>query len=251
MFFCRLLVKFIFIQERGCKMALVKFGGGVIQMSGSLAGNTYARNRSGNYVRARTKPVNPKTSNQVLVRAIMQTLTARWSQTLTAGQRTAWNLYATSVSMKNKLGESIFLSGFNHYIRSNHWFARMGRTLVDDGPVIFELPETDPTMAITCSEGTQQVTMTFDDTLPWASEDDAMLVILQGDPQNFQRNFFDGPWRGRSAKVGAAGVPVTSPLDYASITVVSEGQRVWSKFRILRADGRLSEPFTANTFCAA
>ena len=232
-------------------MALVKYGGGVIQMSGSLAGNTFARNRYGNYVRARTKPVNPKSTNQVLVRAVMATLTARWSQTLTAVQRTAWNLYASSVSMSNKLGETIYLSGFNHYIRSNHWFARMARTLVDDGPVIFELPETDPTMSISISEATQQVTMTFDDTKPWCSEDDAMLVILQGDPQNPQRNFFDGPWRGRSAKVGASGVPVTSPLDYASITVASEGQRIWSKFRILRADGRLSNPFTASTFCAA
>ena len=232
-------------------MALVKYGGGIVQMSGSLAGNTFARNRSGNYVRARTKPVNPSTTNQVLVRAIMQTLTARWSQTLTAGQRTAWNLYASSVTMTNKLGESINLSGFNHYIRSNHWFARMGRTLVDDGPVIFELPETDPTISIAGSEVTQIVTMTFDDALPWCSEDDAMLVILQGDPQNPQINFFDGPWRGRSAKVGASGVPVTSPQEYASITVISELQRFWSKFRVLRADGRLSNPFTANTFCAA
>lgn len=232
-------------------MALVKYGGGIVQMSGSIAGNTHARNRAGNYVRARTKPVNPKSTNQVLVRAIVAMLSDRWAQTITANQRTAWNLYASSVAMKNKLGETMFLSGYNHYIRSNHWFARMSRTLVDDGPIVFELPAQDPTMSITGSEATQQVTMTFDDNLAWCSEDNAMLVILQGDPQNPQRNFFDGPWRGRSAKVGAAGVPLTSPLDYASITVISELQRFWSKFRILRADGRLSEPFTANTFCAA
>lgn len=232
-------------------MALVKYGGGIVQMSGSIAGNTFARNRYGNYVRSRTKPTNPNTAKQVLVRAIVQTLTARWSQTLNAAQRAAWNLYGSSVAMKNKLGETVFLTGFNHYIRSNHWFARMSRTLVDDGPVVFELPETDPTMSVSVSEATQQVTMTFDDGLPWCSEDDAMLVILQSQGQNPQRNFFGGPWTGRSAKVGAAGVPVTSPLDYASITVVSELQRVWVKFRILRADGRLSEPFTANTFCLA
>jgi len=232
-------------------MALVKYGGGIIGMSGSIAGNTHARNRFGNYVRARTKPVNPKTANQVLVRAIMANLTTRWSQTLSAAQRAAWNLYGSSVSMKNKLGEAVFLTGFNHYIRSNHWFARMGRTLVDDGPTTFELPAMDPTMSIAISEATQQVTMTFDDAQAWCSEDDAMLVILQGDPQNPQINFFDGPWRGRSAKVGASGVPVTSPLDYASITVCTELQHVWAKFRILRADGRLSEAFTANCFCAA
>jgi len=232
-------------------MALVKYGGGIVQMSGSIAGNTHARNRFGNYIRARTKPVNPNSAKQSLVRSIIQTLTARWSQTLTAVQRTAWKTYADNVNMHNKLGEVVHLSGFNHYIRSNHWFARMGRTLVDAGPTVFELPETDPTMSITISEATQQVTMTFDDTLPWCSEDDAMIVILQSPGMNPQRNFFGGPWTGRSAKVGASGVPVTSPQDYASITVATELQRVWVKFRILRADGRLSQPFTANCFCGA
>ncbi len=232
-------------------MALVKLGGGIIQISGSIAGNTFARNRSGNYMRARTKPVNPQSAKQILVRSIMAMLTTRWAQTLDAAQRTAWNLYASNVNALNRLGETINNTGFNHYIRSNHWFARMGRTLVDDGPVIFELPATDPTMSIAISEATQQVTMTFDDTLAWTSEDDAMLVILQSQPQNPQRNFFNGPWTGRSAKVGAAGVPVTSPLDYASITVASEGQRMWSKFRILRADGRLSNPFRAEVLVGA
>ena len=232
-------------------MALVKYGGGIVQMSGSVAGNTHARNRFGNYIRARTKPINPNTAKQVLVRACVANLSARWAQTLSAAQRAAWDLYGASVAMKNKLGETVYLTGYNHYIRSNSWFARMGRTLVDDGPTVFELPAQDPTMSITISEATQQVTMTFDDTLDWCSEDDSMLVILQSQGQNPQRNFFAGPWTGRSAKVGASGVPITSPMDYASITVVSELQRVWAKFRILRADGRLSEAFTANCFCAA
>lgn len=232
-------------------MALIKYGGGIIQMSGSIAGNTYARNRYGNYARARTKPTNPNTAKQVLVRSVMQNLTTRWAQTLSSAQRAAWNLYGTNVAMLNKLGETIKLSGFNHYIRSNHWFDRMSRTLVDDGPTTFELPATDPSMSISISEATQLVTMTFDDSQAWCSEDDAMLVILQSQPQNPQRNFFNGPWTGRSAKVGAAGVPVVSPLDYASITVATEGQRIWVKFRILRADGRLSQPFYADTFCAA
>ncbi|GAH28464.1 unnamed protein product, partial [marine sediment metagenome] len=38
-------------------MALVKYGAGIIQMSGSIAGDVHARNRFGNYIRPRTKPV--------------------------------------------------------------------------------------------------------------------------------------------------------------------------------------------------
>lgn len=232
-------------------MALVQFGAGIVGMSGKVGGSVFSKNKSGAYVRAWSKPTNPNTAKQQVVRNVVAVLSARWAQTLSAAQRTAWNLYGSNVVMKNNIGAAIHLSGYNHYIRSNAWFARMERALVDDGPIVFELPAKDPTMSITASEGTQLVTMTFDDTLPWCSEDNAMLTILQGAPQNPQINFFGGPFSGRSAKVGAAGVPVTSPLDYASIHVVSETQRFWSQFRILRADGRLSEAFEANCFCGA
>lgn len=232
-------------------MALVKYGGGIIQMSGSIAGNTYARNRYGNYARARTKPTNPNTSRQSAIRSFMANLTTRWAQTLTANQRTAWGLYGSNVNMLNRLGETVQLTGFNHYIRSNMWRLDLGQAIVDDGPVVFELPAQDGTIAITASEATQQVSVAFDDGLDWCSEDNAGIMILEGAPQNAQRNFFAGPYRGRSAKMGNAGAPIASPQDYVAIHAISEGQRFWVKFRILRADGRLSEPFTANTFCAA
>lgn len=233
------------------RFALVKFGGGIVQMSGSMSGNTFARNRSGNYVRARTTPVNPNTARQVITRAILGSLTGRWSQVLTAVQRTAWNLYASSVVMNNRLGEAINLTGFNHFLRSNSWRLDLGQTPVDNGPTQFDLPAQDGTISVAASAATQLVTVTFDDGHAWCSEDDAGIMILEGSPQNPQRNFFAGPYRGRSAKMGSVAVPITSPQDYAAIHVLTEGQRIWVKFRVIRADGRISEPFTANTFCAA
>jgi len=232
-------------------MALVKYGGGIVQMSGSIAGNTHARNRFGNYVRARTKPVNPKTALQNNVRAVMALLTTRWSETLTANQRTAWNLYASSVSMKNKLGEAINLTGFNHYIRSNAIIASRGPWIVDDGPVIFELPNTDNTFAITASEATQNITLSFDDTMDWANEDPGWLLMFQGKPQNAQRNFFAGPWRFLSNLVGINGGGVVQPHVAPAVFAMSEGQRIWCYARIMRVDGRLSEVFRADCFCAA
>lgn len=232
-------------------MALVKYGGGIIQMTGSIAGTTFARNRYGNYSRARTKPVNPNTVRQQAVRGFMATLTTRWAQTLTAAQRTAWNLYASSVAMTNRLGESIHLTGFNHYIRSNVWRLDLGQTVVDAGPTTFELPTKDGSIVVTASEATQEIEITFDDGADWCSEDDAGIMILEGSPQNPQRNFFAGPYKGRSAKMGDSAVPITSPQTYSTLHVVTELQRIWVKFRIIRADGRLSEDFTANCFCAA
>lgn len=227
-------------------MALVKFGGGVVGMAGSIAGTTFARNRSGSYARARTKPVNPNTAGQQAVRNAFGDLTTRWSAVLTAVQRTAWNLYASNVVMLNRLGENINLSGFNHYLRSNSILLRSALTLVDDGPTIFELPAQDGTYAVTISEATQLISNTFDETAPWANEDEGFMFIFQGSPQNAQRNFFAGPWN-LAGKIDGDGItPPTSPTTLACPTVCTEGQRVWTYARVLRADGRVSTPFRAD-----
>lgn len=232
-------------------MALIKFGGGVVQMAGSIAGTTFARNRYGNYARARTTPVNPNSSGQQAVRATLAALTNRWSQTLTAAQRTAWNLYASNVVMTNRLGESINLSGFNHYIRSNSWLSRFGQTIVDDGPVIFEIPDADATFSITASEATQLVSYSFDTALAWANEDDGWLIFEMGQPQNAQRNFFGGPWKHVAAAAGAGAGPPVSPAAPASPFAIAEGQHIWAFARILRADGRLSAPFRDDVLVGA
>lgn len=232
-------------------MALVKYGGGIIQMSGSIAGNTYARNSTSNYVRARTKPVNPKTGLQEKVRAALSSLTARWSQVLTDVKREAWEDYARKVGMPNRLGETINISGYNHYIRSNVIREKVGIPPVDDGPVIFELPQADEEYAIVCDEASQTIRSTYNGTLAWAKETGGYLFIFQGSPQNAQRNFFAGPWRQIDGVIGVdnGGMPgaINSPVAFA----IAIGQHQWAYARIARADGRLSEPFRADTFCVA
>lgn len=229
-------------------MALVKFGGGVVQMAGSIGGTTFARNKGGNYARARTKPVNPNTGLQVAVRSALTFLTDRWSSTLTAVQRTAWNLYASSVVMTNRLGESINLSGFNHYIRSNSILKTQGLPLIDDGPTLFEIPEADPTFSAIGTEAGGTISVVFDNTMAWANEDNAFLFVFQGEPQNAQRNFFGGPWRFMNKAVGDSGTPPTSPSVQPVVFAIAEGQHQWVYGRIARADGRLSQPFRADDF---
>ncbi len=232
-------------------MALVKFAGGIGQMSGSIAGNTFARNHYGNYVRNRTTPINPNTGRQQAVRAALATLTTRWSNTLTAAQRTAWNLYGSSVAMTNRLGETMYLTGFNHYIRSNATRLTGPTVLIDDGPTIFELPELDGTFAVTASEATQQLTISFDNALPWSVEDGSFLFLFEGRPQNNQRNFFAGPWRFITYVPGADPGGAITPSVNASLFGIAEGQHIWTYARIARADGRLSEPFRSDVIVAA
>ena len=232
-------------------MALVKLGGGIIQLSGSIAGNTFARNRYGNYMRARTKPTNPRSTQQQAVRAVIQYLTEYWSETLSDAERTAWNLYADSVAMKNKLGETTKLSGFNHFIRSNATPARLLLPIVKSGPTIFTLPDADTTFAISASEATQNITATFNNTLDWAVESGGLLSMLQGKPQNPQINFFNGPFRFWTAVQGVDPGGAVTPKEAPAVFAIAEGQKIWVTARIMRADGRLSEIFRASCTVAA
>jgi len=232
-------------------MALIRYGGGVVQMSGSIAGDTFARNRYGNYVRSRTKPINPNTARQVEVRAALSLLTEHWADVLTAAQRAAWDLYASNVVMKNKLGEAIHLTGFNHFIRSNVLRIMTSGPYVPAGPVVFELPGTDPMTTITASEATQLITVTFDDTLPWANEVGGKLYMFGGQPQNPQRNFFKGPWRGGGFFAGQVGAAPASPLPVGTFFALAAGQRLWMYARNARADGRISEKYYADCVVGA
>jgi len=232
-------------------MALVKFGGGIVQMSGSIAGTTHARNRYGNYARARTKPVNPNTQRQIEVRATLAFLTEYWAETLTANNRSNWNAYAAAVAMKNKLGETIKLSGFNHFIRSNAPIVRHGMTPVASGPAIHTLADQDPTFTMTCSEGAAGIVVTFDDSMAWCSEDDARMYVAQGAPQNPVRNFFGGPYRVTTSLAGSVGAPITSPQTCGVQFNTHEGQKQWVRARIVRADGRVSEPFYYDSIITA
>ena len=226
-------------------MALVKYGGGIIQMSGSIAGSVHARNHYGNYVRARTKPVNPQTARQTSIRAIFAQLTQRWATVLTAVQREAWNLYGSSVAMKNHLGEVVYMTGYNHYLRSNTVVLQIGEAPIDAAPTVFNIPEQDPTFAIAADGTTQTISYTFDNTLAWAIAIGGFLVKYMGQPQNPQRNFFNGPWRFHGIITGAVTPPTTPDPETDPPFVFMDDQKIWCYGRILLVDGRLSEPFRA------
>ncbi len=224
-------------------MGLVRFGGGIIQISGSIAGTVHARNRFGNYIRPRTKPVNPHSTRQEKIRAILSYLAEYWHTGLTDTQRGLWNVYAAAVAMKNRLGETIHLTGYNHFIRSNCAQKTMGETEVDAAPTILSLPEKDP--ALVCSEediAAQTFTFTCD-TSGWVANGDPKfgIMIAQGQPQLASRNFFATPWRYMDFIDSTEGAAGTATL--AAAFPFALGQRVWFRARIITDSLRLSEPW--------
>lgn len=243
------LLRYDLIKPLTKRFALVKFGGGITAMSGSIAGNTFARNRYGAYVRSRTKPVNPNSWRQVYARTIMSYLTEYWFDELSIAQRESWATYAAGIPMKNKLGETIKLSGFNHFVRSNSvrkWYgASIGaeaQITLKTAPAGNELPPKDPDVAIDVDAAPQKITVTFNKDEDWCSESFALLIMRQGVPQKGSRNFFKGPYKSGLIILGnAAGLSGT--VDFAPTIPVAEGQKQWCTFRISRADGGLTEPW--------
>lgn len=231
-------------------MALIRFAEGQ-QRSGSIGATVYSHNRYGAYVRARSIPVNPNTDAQVAARNRVRDLTIAWENVLTQVERDAWDLYAQNVPWQNKLGDSILLTGLAMYVRSNAVILQVGGTRVDAAPTTFNLAPAEQALVGSASEGTQELSIAFDDTATWCDLDDAHQAIYMGAPQNAARTFFGGPYRFLTVIDGDAVTPPTSPV--ATIPTVwpfAEGNRIWLRSRIVLPDGRLSQ-FAQHNFLAA
>lgn len=211
------------------------------QASGSIAGITYSHNRGGMYTRARVTPTDPSSSRQQGIRAAMGVLAPYWGQTLDAAQRAAWDLYGANVPWQNPLGETIFLTGQQHFIRCNVPRIQYAIAIIEDAPEIYDLGTfTAPTIA--SAKDNDQFQIGFTNTDAWAIAVGGALLPYAGKQQGPGRTFYRGPWRAMSAILGAE-IPPTSPAErgttYPPLTV---GNIVWIQCRIIQVDGRLSLP---------
>jgi hypothetical protein len=221
------------------------------QVTGSIGGITYSHNRYGYYSRTRVVPVNPSSSRQQAVRGNFLALANDWLNALTAAQRAAWNLYASNVTVKDKMGQDINWTGYNHFLRTNLVAVPGNVSQVNDGPTIFSLAEGDVTFAATISEATQLISVTFDTNLDWVGEDDALMQVSMSKPVSPGRAFITPQMRVSDFILGDSGTPPTSPQTMTAPWYVTETQQVIVEGRILRADGRLSNGFRVTISIAA
>ena len=232
-------------------MALIKLGGIVSDIRGAIGGIVFSRNKSGAIARQRTVPINPKTALQSAIRAIIASVSQSWRTATSTAQKAAWAVFGANVDAKNKLGETIKLSGFNQYVKSNTAAINAGLPAILDAPVVFTLPGEDSTLAAVVSEAAQTIAVTFDDTLDWVGEDDAALLVYMGLPQDDSVEFFNGPWRYAGALLGDAADPPETGDPVPCSFVCAAGQKIFTQAKIIRADGRISDSFRANIIASA
>lgn len=208
------------------------------QASGSVGGLTYSHNLGGMYTRARRTPVNPTSPFQTTVRDALTQLAASWSQVLTQDQRDAWKVYSTNQPLINRLGDSINIPPMAMYIRCNVPRLQAGMTRIDDAPFIYTLP--DFTLPVPTVTAPSTLSLAFETSDDWVSEDDAAMLVFASRGQSPGKNFFAGPYRLAGSILGDNGTPPTSPAALTLPFAVAAGEKVFFEAEVTRADGRLS-----------
>lgn len=226
---------------------ILKPGPLISEGSGKVGGVVMARNRGGLYLRAWANPLNPNSPLQQEVRAGMAYIMSIWNSALMATHRDEWELYAANTPMLNRLGDTIYLTGQQHFARSmvscyQAALAGSGVVVVTDGPTTFGLPVAPASLVPTLSEASG-LSLAYDDSQDWCDLDNSVMLVYQGRPRNPSRNYFRGPWRLAGYVDGDSVAPPSTPLVVSAANLpytITEGQRVSLYARIRHADGRMS-----------
>lgn len=235
----------------------------VTQMSGSIGGMTGSHNKGGMYLRARSIPVNPNTTQQQLQRQYFSTAVQRWTEVLTAVNRATWNNYAANVLLTDALGDPLQLSGQQMYIRTAtaQMLAASGAATppaigtFDTAPAIFDTGELGDISFTQATADDRELTIGIAGEPGWAAQDDGTIIVQLGIPQNASRNFFKGPFRFCDSLNGASLSPITTAVvDADSCTPIinfTTGQRMFVRARALYNDGRLTSAVVVNGIAIA
>jgi len=228
---------------------LLKFGGGVVDARGSIGGTTFSRCAGGNYARARTKPVNPRSETQIARRANVAYLTTYWSKTLTEQQRIDWRAYATGTTWHNKLGETININGLAAFLRLNALRRMDALSVIDEAPLamghaggaVFTF-EAWPTLGLLHMA---EPTGAFD-----AALDENKLWIFQGLPTEAGRISNPKGMKYNFMLYGSSAAPLTFPFDIATKYTFNAGQRITLKAMFQDENYRVSGPEFAHAIAA-
>jgi len=221
-------------------MAVIRFSEAINDARGSAGGTVFSRNRFGAYMRARTAPINPNSPSQISSRQLLNTMATYWRDTLSQANRDGWDLYAENTDWLNKIGQTVNLTGLNHYCRANRIRLAAGESAVHTYPTAYGLPNQEElwTLAVDSTTGLATITFTFA-----ADVDDQVYQFFAGKPVSGSRNYFGGPWRYMDSVIGDSTTPPTSPITPTYPYPLVAGAKAFVYCVRVDADNRASLPF--------
>lgn len=227
-------------------MAKVKYGSTVAQLSGSIGGTVYARNRGGAYIRNKTAPIQPNSGLQSGSKTIFAAAVNTWTNTLSNSERTAWNAYASAVPYTDVFGDTRYYSGQQRYIQLYIALTNSGGNPASaaSAPTTMTEAENVLSTSITVNQGakTADLSAVLAATLtPIDITVGDMLLFHVGTSITQATNYFNGPYRytGKATYASGGSFPVITFTDPYARTMAA-GLVVPVMWRVLKADNRLS-----------
>jgi len=210
--------------------------------SGSENGNTFSRNRFGQYMRRRAVPVQPRTPAQVNQRARMTTNAAAW-RALTDAQRAGWLSLGLMMSRTDSLGTSYDLNGFLAYCSVNNNRLQAGDAAVSDAPAIVT-PGDLLTVTVTLTAIAFSIAYT---ATPLAA---GVRLFQRVSPQQSAGRKFNGDYRLIAVSAAAAASPSNVLAAYtARFGVPVVGNRIFMSLQTYEG-GFLGTPFLVSQVVA-
>ena len=177
------------------------------EMRGSIAGNTWAHNKGGDYIRQRTTPTNPNTSRQQITRGILGTFATLWDTGLSQDQRDAWDVYASEHPIINSLGKEIYITGLAWFCKCNARLMDAGAETLGDPPV-YGAPASLTTLSVAVSAATTlDLTYTPDPTTGQRIQAWVSLPVSLGSTPNIRQCRLVGYSPAEQASPWAATLP--------------------------------------------
>lgn len=101
-------------------MAIIKFGGGVAGIRGTIAGNTFSANKGGAFAKSWSKGPNPRSIAQTDQRRTLSYYAKLWAS-IDAGDKADWDTFGADPAQRqtNALGDPYYLSGFQWFLKVN------------------------------------------------------------------------------------------------------------------------------------
>lgn len=215
-------------------MALIEFGGGITKMAGKMGGNVYQNGPAGYIIKSKPTPTNPHADLQNTNRAAISEANIEWRDTLTELQRSAWAEYALNVPFQNKLGNPIYLTGLQCFLRQAIPFLANSIAYLADAPTEFTKGPLCEITAASLYESTQEITV---DTVSGAYNPTDYFLIGVCLPQNGTRQV--PPLHTRLLKIGMTATVIGT--NFGAPWHIAVGQKVWLTIRCITADGRVSD----------
>ena len=103
----------------------------VADMRNSMAGTTFSKGRYGNYMKTKAIPCKRNTSFQNAWRANQAYTASKW-RTLSESDRQSWVNATSNYPVTDKFGNTIYLSGYDLYLRQNLSAWAIGFNLIPD-----------------------------------------------------------------------------------------------------------------------